>query len=169
MTGHCPRPGVPRGEAVSDLYSARRLRFQPDLACNRPCLATPKICPRIHSLHGLPFGISGQSSSLKGRSTGLCFGVVFGGGMTAEAGFTSDSLDSNITSDKAMRHNDLRDLAQRCRLIAGKADAFTKRRLLNLAAQYDARLEGPTKQPGAANSVFQKLYPDRQHGEKNLD
>ena len=89
--------------------------------------------------------------------------------MTVEAGFTSGSLDSIITSNKAMRHNDLRNLAQRCRLIAGKADAFTKRRLLNLAAQYDARLEGPTRQPGAVNSVFQKLYPDRQHGEENLD
>jgi hypothetical protein len=117
------------------LYSARRLRLQPDLAYDRPCSATPKICPTIHSLHGLPFGISGQSSSLKGRSTGLCFGVAFGGGMTVEAGFTSGSLDSIITSDKAMRHNDLKDLAQRCRLIAGKADAFTKRRLLDLAAQ----------------------------------
>ena len=41
-----------------------------------------------------------------------------------------------------MKPEDLKEMADRCRLIAGSADAFTKRRLLDLALKYEARLEG---------------------------
>jgi hypothetical protein len=41
-----------------------------------------------------------------------------------------------------MKHEDLKELADRCRLIASNADDFTKKRLLELALAYEARLEG---------------------------
>jgi hypothetical protein len=41
-----------------------------------------------------------------------------------------------------MQQEDLREMAERCRLIAGSADEFTKRRLLDLALKYEARVEG---------------------------
>ena len=41
-----------------------------------------------------------------------------------------------------MKPEDLKELAGRCRRLAGTADAFTKRRLLDLALKYEARLEG---------------------------
>ena len=41
-----------------------------------------------------------------------------------------------------MKPEDLKEMADRCRLIAGRADAFTRRRLLDLALKYEARLEG---------------------------
>jgi hypothetical protein len=41
------------------------------------------------------------------------------------------SVDSNF----------LRAQAERCRLLAESADEFTKRRLLDLAAQYDKRVK----------------------------
>ena len=39
----------------------------------------------------------------------------------------------------------LKEQAHRCRSLAEKADAFTKRRLLDLAAKYDDRLGGPSR------------------------
>jgi hypothetical protein len=41
-----------------------------------------------------------------------------------------------------MKQEDLKELAERCRLIADNADVFTKKRLLELALAYEARLEG---------------------------
>ena len=41
---------------------------------------------------------------------------------------------------EAMDMNFLRAHAERCRSLAESADEFTKRRLLNLAANYDKRL-----------------------------
>ncbi len=41
-----------------------------------------------------------------------------------------------------MKPEDLKEMAGRCRRLAGAADAFTKRRLLDLALKYEARLEG---------------------------
>ena len=38
----------------------------------------------------------------------------------------------------------LKDHAARCRSLADKADEFTKRRLLDLAARYDDRLRQPS-------------------------
>ena len=39
----------------------------------------------------------------------------------------------------------LKELADRCRSLAEKADHFTKRRLLNLAADYEERLGRPSR------------------------
>jgi hypothetical protein len=41
-----------------------------------------------------------------------------------------------------MKKEDLKEMADRCRSLANKADEFTKRRLLELALTYEARLEG---------------------------
>jgi hypothetical protein len=41
-----------------------------------------------------------------------------------------------------MKPEDLKEMAGRCRRLAGAADAFTRRRLLDLALKYEARLEG---------------------------
>lgn len=41
-----------------------------------------------------------------------------------------------------MKQEDLKEMAERCRIIAGSADEFTKRRLLDLALKYEARFEG---------------------------
>jgi hypothetical protein len=38
----------------------------------------------------------------------------------------------------------LKEQADRCRSLAEKADAFTKRRLLNLAAKYEHRVGRPS-------------------------
>jgi hypothetical protein len=44
----------------------------------------------------------------------------------------------------------LKEHAARCRSLADKADEFTKRRLLDLAARYDSRMS----QPSRASSVI---------------
>ncbi|WP_156898656.1 hypothetical protein [Bradyrhizobium erythrophlei] len=41
----------------------------------------------------------------------------------------------------AMKKEDLKEMASRCRLIARKADKFTRIRLLELASKYEAQLE----------------------------
>jgi hypothetical protein len=43
-----------------------------------------------------------------------------------------------------MDENFLKEQAERCRSLAESADKFTKIRLLNLAAHYDARLGRPS-------------------------
>jgi hypothetical protein len=37
-----------------------------------------------------------------------------------------------------MKHEFIQEMAERCRALAGNADIFTKRRLLELATGYDA-------------------------------
>jgi hypothetical protein len=44
-----------------------------------------------------------------------------------------------------MDESSLKSLADRCRSIAERADPFTKRRPLDLAAQYDTRLGRPSR------------------------
>jgi hypothetical protein len=39
----------------------------------------------------------------------------------------------------------LKEHAARCRSLADKADEFTKRRLLDLAASYDSRMSQPSR------------------------
>jgi hypothetical protein len=46
-----------------------------------------------------------------------------------------------------MKKDDLKEMANRCRLMAGTADAFTKRRLLDLASRYEARIDSPPRLP----------------------
>ena len=41
-----------------------------------------------------------------------------------------------------MKQDDLKEMAQRCRLMADTADDFTRKRLLDLALKYEARYEG---------------------------
>jgi hypothetical protein len=41
-----------------------------------------------------------------------------------------------------MKQEDLKEMAQRCRLMADTADEFTRKRLLDLALKYEARYEG---------------------------
>lgn len=57
-----------------------------------------------------------------------------------------------------MKPEDLKEMAGRCRRLAGTADAFTKRRLLDLALKYEARLEGrslASKRLGAIGTAEQ--------------
>jgi hypothetical protein len=61
-----------------------------------------------------------------------------------------------------MRKKDLKEMAIRCRLMAGTADEFTKRRLLDLASKYEARLES---QSPSAKSAFRDCH----RGEGNPD
>jgi hypothetical protein len=41
-----------------------------------------------------------------------------------------------------MKPEDLKEMADRCRTLADNADDFTRKRLLDLALQYEARVEG---------------------------
>ncbi len=41
-----------------------------------------------------------------------------------------------------MKQEDLKTMAERCRVIAEVADDFTRKRLLDLALTYEARAEG---------------------------
>jgi hypothetical protein len=59
-----------------------------------------------------------------------------------------------------MRKEDLKEMASRRRLMACTADEFTKRRLLDLASKYEARLE--SQSPPAKNA-----YRDRHRDEGN--
>lgn len=63
-----------------------------------------------------------------------------------------------------MKPEDLKEMAGRCRRLAGAADAFTKRRLLDLALKYEARLEGrslASKRLGAIASAEQDPAPEK--------
>jgi hypothetical protein len=61
-----------------------------------------------------------------------------------------------------MKSDDLKEMASRCRLIARKADKFTRIRLLELASKYEAQLE--RRSPPA-----KRVNHDRQRGEGNPD
>jgi hypothetical protein len=61
-----------------------------------------------------------------------------------------------------MRKEDLKEMANRCKLMAGTADEFTKRRLLDLASKYEARIE--SRSPPA-----KKAYHGRHRGEGDPD
>ena len=45
----------------------------------------------------------------------------------------------------------LKEQAERCRRLAKHADPFTQKRLLDLAAEYDARIEKLETKPSAAS------------------
>jgi len=66
-----------------------------------------------------------------------------------------------------MKPGDLKEMANRCRLMAGTADAFTKRRLLDLASKYEARLEGRSHAAKriAELKAVDEWNTDRQPGE----
>ena len=70
----------------------------------------------------------------------------------------------------AMRKQDLKEMASRCRLMAGTADKFTKRRLLDLASKYEARLEGNRSNAAtpltAATIAAARALPSRNGGER---
>jgi hypothetical protein len=68
-----------------------------------------------------------------------------------------------------MRKDDLKEMANRCRLMAGTADKFTKRRLLDLAEKYEARIEDrprPAIALTAATIAALKTLPSRKGGER---
>jgi hypothetical protein len=48
---------------------------------------------------------------------------------------------------EVMREEDLKLLAERCRILADKADSSTKRRLQDLAVRYEAMCEKPPEGP----------------------
>ena len=68
-----------------------------------------------------------------------------------------------------MRKEDLKEMAVRCRFIAGTADEFTKRRLLDLASKFEARI---TSRPRAGADLTAtaiaaiKIDPNSQSGER---
>jgi hypothetical protein len=51
----------------------------------------------------------------------------------------------------------LKEQAERCRRLARQADPFTEKRLLDLAAEYDARIAKLEPRPSAASRM---LRPD---------
>jgi hypothetical protein len=59
-----------------------------------------------------------------------------------------------------MRKEDLKEMASRCRLIARRADKFTRIRLLELASKYEARLE-------SQSAPARNAYSNRQSGARN--
>jgi hypothetical protein len=63
-----------------------------------------------------------------------------------------------------MDNSFLKEHAARCRSLAGNADEFTKRRLLDLAAKYDDRL---LSQPSRASRVI-KLPVNLPHAPSEL-
>lgn len=48
----------------------------------------------------------------------------------------------------------LKEQAERCRRLADRADPFTQKRLLDLAAKYDARIKLIEPQPSAATRIL---------------
>ena len=55
-----------------------------------------------------------------------------------------------------MRDEDIKELVERCRILAGRADIFTKKRLQDLALRYEAMYE---KRPAAAKIVSLSVAP----------
>jgi hypothetical protein len=61
-----------------------------------------------------------------------------------------------------MKKEDLKEMASRCRLFARTADKFTRIRLLELAAKYEAQLE-------SRSAAARNAYSDHQPSERNPD
>jgi hypothetical protein len=53
----------------------------------------------------------------------------------------------------------LKEQAERCRRLAKHADAFTQKRLLDLAAEYDARIAQLEPKPSAASRILRNGEP----------
>ena len=51
----------------------------------------------------------------------------------------------------------LKELAERCRRLAAQADEFTKKRLLDLAAQYEARIASEEIRSSLATTFLKGL------------
>ncbi len=50
----------------------------------------------------------------------------------------------------------LKQLAERCRQLASRADPFTQKRLLDLAQDYEARIALTEPQPSAATRILRE-------------
>ena len=65
----------------------------------------------------------------------------------------------------------LKQQAAHCRFLAEKADPFIKRRLLDLAVRYDARLDrsmrGPPRTFGIPSSLLEALLPSQRDTSPN--
>jgi hypothetical protein len=53
----------------------------------------------------------------------------------------------------------LKEQAERCRRLAKHADAFTQKRLLDLALEYDARIEQLEPKPSTASRMLRNGEP----------
>jgi hypothetical protein len=53
----------------------------------------------------------------------------------------------------------LKEQAERCRLLAKHADPFTEQRLLDLAAEYEARIAKLEPRPSAASRMLRTDEP----------
>jgi hypothetical protein len=53
----------------------------------------------------------------------------------------------------------LKEQAERCRRLARQADPFTEKRLLDLAAEYEARIEKLEPRPSAASRMLRSDEP----------
>lgn len=75
-------------------------------------------------------------------------------------------VKSLVVSESKMDSSFLKEQANRCRSLAENADQFTKRRLLDLAARYDARSDLPSRAsralgiPGTLLEARMQLPPD---------
>jgi hypothetical protein len=53
----------------------------------------------------------------------------------------------------------LKEQAERCRRLARQADSFTEKRLLDLAAEYEARIAKLEPRPSAASRMLRTDEP----------
>jgi hypothetical protein len=53
----------------------------------------------------------------------------------------------------------LKEQAERCRRLAKQADPFIQKRLLDLAAEYDARIAELEPKPSAASRILRNNEP----------
>jgi hypothetical protein len=68
------------------------------------------------------------------------------------SGWAVQKLNALLSGGIAVDTNFLKAHAERCRSLAENADEFTKRRLLDLAANYDKRVRGAG--PSAATRIL---------------
>ena len=67
-------------------------------------------------------------------------------------------LNALLSVGIAMDTNFLKAHAERCRSLAENADAFTKRRLLDLAAHYDKRLKAAGPSSAATRALIAPVH-----------
>jgi hypothetical protein len=76
------------------------------------------------------------------------------------AGIRRSFLSCTFHGD-AMRKEDVEQLAERCRMLAAKADSFTQKRLQDLALRYEAmypkRPHAPTVDSPAMRAISQPI------------
>jgi hypothetical protein len=76
------------------------------------------------------------------------------------AAATCGGLAQRCVQGSMLKKEDLKEMASRCRLVARTADKFTRIRLLELAAKYEAQLESRS---ATARNAYSNRQPDRRN------